>query len=154
MDRLVRLYDLPNFDLIKLKEQGINIRHAMAYEKTKVISWVKKHFWQEWTDECEVSFSNAPISCFIATKDSKIIGFACYEATCKNFFGPIGIDESFRGKGVGKALLISSLNAMKNMGYAYAIIGGGDGVDNFYSKTINAIPIDGSTPGIYKDFLK
>ena len=30
--------------------------------------------------------------CFIATENGKLIGFACYDATAKGFFGPIGID--------------------------------------------------------------
>jgi GNAT superfamily N-acetyltransferase len=151
----VRLYDLPKIDtqLNRLKKEGINIRRAMAYEKSKVIKWVYKHFGIEWSDECSVSFSNHPISCFIATKDGKIVGFACYESTCKNFFGPIGIDNSLRGFGIGKVLLLSALNAMLEMGYAYAIIGGGDGVEGFY-ESVGAIEIEGSELGIYRDFLK
>ena len=53
----------------------------------------------------------------------EIVGFACYDATCMNFFGPTGVKESERGKGVGKALLLAALHAMKEQGYAYAIIG-------------------------------
>ena len=153
MDRIVRLYDLPSFDKENLQKQNINIRLAKAYEKKKVLDWIKKHFSQEWADEADVAFANHPISCFIATKERAIVGFACFEATCKNFFGPIGIDKKFRGKGVGKALLLASLHEMKHLGYAYAIIGGGDGVEGFY-KSINAQEIEGSTPGIYRDFLK
>jgi len=155
MDRIVRLYDLLKIDtqLDRLKKAGINIRRAMAYEKSIVTDWVYKNFSREWRDECSVAFSNSPISCFIATKESKIIGFACYESTCKNFFGPIGIDTSMREFGIGKVLLLSSLYAMLEMGYAYAIIGGGDGVERFY-ESIGAIEIEGSEIGIYRDFLK
>jgi len=156
MDRLVRLYDLEPLEdsLNRLKKSQINIRLAMAYEKSKVVDWVEKNFSKEWANECEKAFANMPISCYIATKSGKIVGFAAFESTCKNFFGPIGIDKSLRGKGIGKALLLSSLYAMKSMGYAYAIIGGGDGVEEFYSKSVDAMPIEGSTPGIYRDFLK
>jgi len=140
--------------LEKTTKNKINIRLAKAYEKSKVLKWIEKHFWQEWVDECDVAFCNNPITCFIATKNGIIIGFACFEATSKNFFGPIGIDKEYRGKGVGKALLLSSLHQMRHLGYAYAIIGGGDGVEDFYSKSVGAIPIEGSTPGIYVDFLK
>jgi hypothetical protein len=38
------------------------------------------------------------------------------------------------------------------MGYAYAIIGGAGPVD-FYQKTVGAIEIEGSVPGIYRDRL-
>ena len=154
MDRIVRLYDLPKIDtqLNRLKKEGINIRRAMAYEKSIVTDWVYKHFSKEWSDECSVSFSNHPISCFIATKEGEILGFACYESTCKNFFGPIGIDTSMRESGIGKALLLSSLYAMREMRYAYAIIGGGDRVEGFY-ESVGARKIEGSEIGIYRDFL-
>jgi hypothetical protein len=47
MDRIVRLYDLPSFDKENLQKQNITIRLAKAYEKTKVLDWIKKHFSQE-----------------------------------------------------------------------------------------------------------
>ena len=154
MDRVVRLYDLPSIDkeLETLKKSNINIRRAMAYEKSVVTKWVRDNFSIEWSDECSVSFFNHPISCFIATENGKIIGFACYESTCKNFFGPIGVDNSKRGLKIGKVLLVKALQAMSDMGYAYAIIGGGDGVEWFY-KSVDAIEIEGSQNGIYRDFL-
>jgi predicted N-acetyltransferase YhbS len=77
-----------------------------------------------------------------------MIGFAAYDATCRNFFGPTAVDEKWQGKGIGKALLLAALHAMKNDGYAYAIIGGAGPVD-FYKKALGAIEIEGSTPGIY-----
>jgi len=58
--------------------------------------------------------------------------------------------EDEQGKGIGKALLLASLHALRNEGYAYAIIGG-VGPESFYQKTVGAVLIDGSTPGIYKD---
>jgi len=38
-------------------------------------------------------------------------------------------------------------------GYAYAIIGGVGPVE-YYKKIVHAIPIRGSTPGIYRGMLK
>ena len=82
-----------------------------------------------------------------------MIGFACHEATCKCFFGPTGVDESFRGMGIGTHLLFACLQDMKNAGYAYAIIGGAGPVE-FYEKAVGAIVIEGSVPGVYKDMLR
>jgi predicted N-acetyltransferase YhbS len=39
-------------------------------------------------------------------------------------FGPTGVLESARGKGIGTALLIAALRGLKEMGYAYGVIGG------------------------------
>lgn len=100
-----------------------------------------------------MSFSNHPVSCYVAVENKRLVGFACYDATCKNFFGPMGVNESMRGKGIGKALLLQCLHEMASQGYAYAIIGGAGPVD-FYVRTVQAVEIAGSTPGIYRGLLE
>ena len=154
-DMLVKLYDLPELaPLVKsLANRGIVIRRAMAYEKCDIIGWVQAAFGNGWASECDVAFSNHPISCFIATRTQEIIGFACYDSTCKNFFGPTGVTEKMQGCGIGRALLLSCLHAIAASGYAYAIIGGA-GSTEFYTKTVGAVSIHGSDPGIYIDSLK
>ncbi len=153
-DMLVKLYDLPEVETLikKLEDQGIVIRTAMPYEKHDVIKWAGETFGAGWASECDVAFSNQPISCFIATQTGRIIGFACYDSTCKDFFGPIGVTEKKQGLGVGKALFVSCLHTMAAKGYAYAIIGRAAPTD-FYAKTAGATTIKGSSPGIYRDQL-
>ena len=153
-DMLVKLYDLPEKESLikKLGKQGIVIRIAMPYEKHDVVEWVKNMFGAGWASECNVAFSNHPVSCFIATKSGKIIGFACHDSTCKNFFGPTGVTKIKRGLGIGKALFLECLHKMAADGYAYAIIGG-VGPADFYAKAAGATMIDGSSPGIYRDLL-
>lgn len=154
-DMLVKLYDLPEVaSLVKgLADKGIIIRRAMPYEKHLVAYWVRSSFDDGWASECEVAFSSHPVSCYVATQTSDIIGFACHDSTCKNFFGPTGVIATRRGLGIGKALLLSCLHSMAAHGYAYAIIGG-VGPAAFYTAAVGAIPIDGSSPGIYRDLLK
>ncbi len=154
-DLLVKLYELPEVTpLIRsLAEKGIIIRPAMAYEKYPVVDWVRRSFGEGWAGECAVAFSNHPVSCFIATEAGNIIGFACHDSTCRNFFGPTGVADEKRGLGIGKALLLTCFHAMAAHGYAYAIIGSA-GPTEFYVRTVGAIPIPGSTPGIYRDPLK
>ncbi|MEM1392880.1 MAG: GNAT family N-acetyltransferase [Cyanobacteria bacterium P01_D01_bin.116] len=156
-DMLVKLYTLPSAEaeIIAQDKQNRAIRRAIAPEKTMILAWVEEQFNTRWMSECDVSFKNAPPSCWIAVEDQQIIGFACYECTCKNFFGPIGISEAARGKKVGKALLLACLNDMKVQGYGYAIIGGAsEGVADFYRKTVGATVIEDSSPGIYKGMLR
>jgi hypothetical protein len=38
-------------------------------------------------------------------------------------------------------------------GYAYAIVGGADGAEGFYTRCVPVMPIPESTPGIYVDWL-
>jgi len=154
-DMLVKLYELPeSLPLFEqLKSAGITIRKAMSYEKKDVVEWVQQVFGHEWASECDIAFSNQPISCFIATENGNILGFACYDCTARDYFGPTGVLENQRGRGVGKALLFACLYAMKAIGYAYAIIGGVGPVE-FYQKSVNAVLIEGSKPGVYSDRLK
>ncbi|MNU04425.1 hypothetical protein D3C72_2488280 [compost metagenome] len=50
-------------------------------------------------------------------------------------------------------MLLASLLDLKTMGYAYAIIGD-VGPSEFYEKTVDAMPIPNSAPGIYAGMLK
>jgi len=151
-DMLVKLYNLPYIvpNLDRLKEAGVEIKRAMAGDKYVVVSYVKNTFSEIWASECDVSFSNKPLSCFVAVKHKEIIGFACYNATCLDYFGPTGVTDSFRGLGIGKALLLKCLISMWEEGYGYAIIGWVDDALEFYKKTVGAIVIEDSFPGVYK----
>jgi len=154
-DMLVRLYDLPDPSpgLAALRERGIDVRRAIAPEKHVVASWVREHFSEAWASECEVSFARLPISCLVAQRGQDIVGFACYDATAKAFFGPTGVLERERKQGIGTALLLVTLGAMAGEGYAYGIIGG-VGPAEFYATAVGAVPIAGSTPGIYAGLLR
>jgi hypothetical protein len=149
-DMLVKLYGLPDLheQLKKIEGQGSLIRRPNLWEKVILIDWVRAHFSQAWGFECETAFAARPPSCFIALQNDSLIGFACYDGARKNFFGPTGVAENARGKGVGLALLLSCLHAMRDNGYAYAIIAG-VGPAEYYSKTVGATLIEGSSPGIY-----
>ena len=153
-DLLVKLYELPELErrLQSLQAQGTWVRTAMAYEKPQVIAWVRKTFGEGWAGECDVAFGNRPVSCLIATANGAIVGFACYDATCRDYFGPVGVAAQARQRGIGNALLLACLHAMRTLGYAYAIVGGTDNVE-FYRKAVGAMLIEGSSPGIYRDRL-
>lgn len=152
---LVRLYDRPEsaVRVAALRASGIEVRRALAPERHVVVGWVREQFGESWASECKVSFGRLPISCFRAQRGQDVLGFACYDATAKAFFGPTGVLERERGQGIGTALLLVTLDAMAAEGYAYAIIGG-VGPADFYAKATGAVPIAGSTPGIYAHFLR
>lgn len=154
-DMLVKLYQLPPLEptLEAQTTQGITVRRALAPEKHHVLAWVRQHFSEFWVSECDVAINNKPISCFIATLNDKLIGFGCYDSTCKGFFGPTGVSEEARGKGTGKALLIACLHDMRAQGYGYAVIGGVGPID-FYAKAVGATVIPDSTPSVYAGLLR
>jgi GNAT superfamily N-acetyltransferase len=108
----------------------------MAAERLRVATFAREHGSEGWAAECEAAFARMPLACFVATeRNDTLAGFACYEATCRNFFGPELVHPDARRRGVGKALVLAALHAMRAEGYAYAIIAG-------------------STPGIYRPPLR
>jgi GNAT superfamily N-acetyltransferase len=151
-DMLVKLYDLPEtvpgVDL--LEAEGILIKRPLPHNKHLVIDYIRETFGRGWASECEACFANQPVSCFIALKGREVVGFASYEATAPDFFGPTGVSEAYRGHGIGRVLLLKCLLAMRELGYGYAIIGGVDDAKEFYRKSVNATVIEGSYPGVYQ----
>ncbi|WP_319525091.1 GNAT family N-acetyltransferase [uncultured Desulfosarcina sp.] len=154
-DLLVKLYDLPDHEELTatLARLDTTVRRAMASEMKQVVGWIQQVFGDGWAAECEVSFGRQPIACMVAVSAGRVAGFACHDSTCRNFFGPIGVDPTCRRKGVGTALLLATLQSMAQAGYAYAIIGG-VGPMAFFEKSVGAFPIPGSTPGIYHSAIK
>jgi ribosomal protein S18 acetylase RimI-like enzyme len=150
-DLLVKLYDLkpPKRAL----PTGITVRRAFAAEKRLIADWVAKRFGERWASECEISFARQPIACFVAASDFEVLGFASYDATARGFFGPTGVAEEARHKGIGRALLVAGLEDMARHGYAYGIIGSTTSFE-FYRNEVGAIEIPDSTPGFYQDMLK
>ena len=152
-DMLVKLYDLPeDAQTACPRDESVQIRRAMAPDKFRVVEWVKERSGLSAAGECDVCFARPAVSCFIATRGKKILGYACYDATAPDFFGPTRVLDEEQGGGIGRALLLRSLAAMRAEGYAYAVIGG-VGPQEFYKKCVGAMLIPDSVPGIYRDFL-
>ena len=146
---LVKLYELPPAapGAASLRAEGIVCRRAESFERSTTLAFVKAHF-PHWGDELLGSYAHLPPTVFVAMRGAELLGFACYNATRPNYFGPTGVLETERGKGIGRVLLLQSLEALAADGYAYAIIGG-VGPADFYAKAVGATIIEGSDPGIY-----
>lgn len=149
-DLLVNLLKLPGLDS---DDESYVIRRAQPFELSPVREFIQRNFGAPWADEVSIGFARKPISVFVATIDRHLVGFSAYECTRRGFFGPTGVLNNARGRGIGKALLLASLNGLRDMGYVYAIIGG-VGPVRFYQKAVGAIVIPDSEPGIYSDLLK
>src|SRR5689334_8858266 len=149
-DLLVNLLKMP---AAENAPRDFLVRRAQPFEISVVRRFVGENFSANWADEISVGFARQPVSVFVATKERELIGFAAYECTRRGFFGPMGVVDDAKNSGVGKALLLAALAALREMGYVYAIVGAAGPV-RFYQKTVGAIIIPDSEPGIYTDLLK
>lgn len=153
-DMLVNLMKLPDVsDIIhSLAGEEIQIIRALPPDKALLVDWVKTHWNSSAASECECSFAYNPPRTYVAVHENKIIGFASFDSTAPNFFGPTKVDEKYRGKDIGKVLLVKCLEAMREEGFGYAIIGG-VGPIRFYEKSVGAMLIPDSAPGIYHRYI-
>ena len=153
-DLLVNLLKLPSLErvLVEMNNANTIVRRAQPFEITQTLEFVEREFSIAWADEISVGFANKPVTVYIAIVDKEIVGFASYECSRRSFFGPTGVVEGMRGRGIGKALLLASLWGLREMGYVYGIIGGVGPIE-FYEKTVGAIVIPDSDPGIYVDLI-
>jgi len=154
-DLLVNLLKLPPLAgaVKKLAARGVDIQRGNPYEQTAIRQFVEKNFSAAWADEISVAYARQPVTLFVATKGQKILGFAAYECTRRGFLGPMGVAKSAREKGIGTALVLAAMWGLFEMGYVYGIIGGVGPVE-FYRKTVGAVEIEGSEPGIYTNILR
>ncbi len=153
-DMLVRLYDLPAAPPLGLRQgaDGLRVMRPLVQDARHVLAFVTTHFGAAapgWVDECRATLQRQPPSCFVAERGGVLLGFACYDATARGMFGPTGVAETERGRGIGRALLLACLHAMAADGYAYGVIGWVHEQD-FYRKAVGAVPIAGSEPGLYR----
>ncbi|SHF18893.1 hypothetical protein SAMN02745157_1855 [Kaistia soli DSM 19436] len=153
-DMLVKLYDLKRDAALdaRMAQEGVVIRRILPPELRALADWIGPRFGQGWVSEATVATCRQPPSCLIAVKDEAIAGFACYDATARGLFGPTGVDDALRGRGIGHALLLATLLDMHAVGYPYGVIGGA-GPTGFYARSVGAIAIPSSEPGIYKGML-
>ena len=165
-DMLVKLYALPDHTplLATLAQQQIFIRPAQTGERHQITEWVATHFNDSWAAGCDWSILRNPISCYIAVErlpappngrtpyervpPEQLIGFVCYDPAGKGIFGPLGVHPHNQKQGIGRALSLVALDAMKWEGYVYAIIGWAAD-PTYYAKAVGATLIPDSEPGTF-----
>jgi len=150
-DMIVNLTKLPDMK----ENRRLKIKRAFVGDKAAILAFVEANFQKSWVYEVEHALMAEVSKCFIATENGEIIGFVCYDSSAKGFFGPIGVLEERRKENIGQALLIRTLNAMKEYGYGYAIIGWVSEAEQFYKKTVGAEYIKGGSPenSIYSNLV-
>lgn len=96
-----------------LETEGVAIRSASAIDIIPTLAFAEAHFphWESYVRDTFRAVMNAhPSTIYVAYRGDDVIGFAL---TNGERFGPFGVDESCRGKGVGAVLLSRALCAMR-----------------------------------------
>jgi GNAT superfamily N-acetyltransferase len=116
-----------------------NVRRATHAERERVLDFIAEHFGAIWRFEAARAFDADEPTLMIAEHDHALIGFAAHEANNRGLgtFGPTGVAKTFRGRGIGRKLLLASLAGLRTLGYAQAIIPWTDAIE-FYSRACNA----------------
>ncbi|MFU8793631.1 MAG: GNAT family N-acetyltransferase [Acholeplasmataceae bacterium] len=141
-DLLVDLYQL----VFKDHNTDLNIKRALSPDSDAILAFIKTYFSEGWVSEAKASLYKTHPTCFIAVDQKKVVGFACYDATAKGFFGPMGVHSDYRKKGIGRVLVLKCMEAMRHDGYGYAIIGSVEAHNfHFYQEACQATPIENST---------
>jgi len=165
-DVLIKLYALPDVSVqdARLTDAGVVVRRALPAERQVILDWVHATFGPRWASEAAVALAAQPTRCWVAVQlgeapdaptspytlpTETLLGFACFDAVRKGLFGPLGVREASRGRGLGTVLLVRTLGDMGGQGYAYAVAGWVGSVD-FYEKTVGAAVIPGSEPGLFR----
>jgi len=116
------------------------IRPAHA-DATRVLEFVEHEFGRIWRFEAAKAFDSELPAAFVAEDEGQITGFAVHDVNNRGlgFFGPTGVMESMRGRGIGGSLLLASLEDLRRMGYGKAVIPWTDALE-FYRKCCGALP--------------
>lgn len=106
----------------RLEAEDVTIRPAVADDVTELIAFAVEHFphWESYVRGAlqSVVSANGEATLHIALDGGTVIGFAM---TNGERFGPFGVNDEYRGRGIGAVLLSRALCAMRaaNVHLAY-----------------------------------
>ncbi len=117
------------------------IRRPDANESPPILTFIEREFGRIWRFEAAKAFDADVPKIFVAEEQHEITGFAVHDVNNRGlgFFGPTGVMQSMRGRGIGCQLLLASLADMRRLGFARVVIPWTDALE-FYRKCCGAEP--------------
>jgi len=123
MDRLLSDFVLPADvrDLeAALNAQDVHVEPVTPAYYTRLLAFTDQEFYADWTRSLREALARGlPASrLYICREEETILGFAMFGGYDESLerFGPFGVAESQRGRGLGKLLLYRVLEEMKRQG--------------------------------------
>ena len=112
--------------VVRLEEDlvggGTTIRLAEPGEKDRIRDFVREKSGFSWSFEAARAIGPKGSGVWIAEDGGDITAFSVFGALEHHWFGPIGVSEDRRKKGLGSVLLFKTLQSMKDLGIPRAII--------------------------------
>ncbi|WP_052504379.1 GNAT family N-acetyltransferase [Rossellomorea aquimaris] len=122
-------------------DPAVQISPVQAEDENELLMWVEGHFGKPWSKTLLQAFQSSGDSIPIikAKEKGELIGFAAFDVykNKKGIYGPMGVLQATRHKGVGKGLLYHALQGMQEKGYMYAVLKEAGPIE-FYEKMCNA----------------
>ena len=117
---------------------AVEIRRATPADETRLRALLDTE-WPSWAAEAGAALANSPPTLFIAKREGRVVGFAAWDANNRGtgWFGPRGVAPDERGRGIGRALLLSCLDDMRRQGHDAAVIAWADN-EAFYARCAGA----------------
>lgn len=118
-----------------------DIPRASHDDRERALAFVEKHFGRIWAFEAAKAFETEIPQMYLTEEEGRVTGFAVHDVNNRGlgFFGPTGVSEEMRGRGLGCKLLLASLADLRRLGYARAVIPWTDALA-FYRKCCGAEP--------------
>jgi GNAT superfamily N-acetyltransferase len=122
---LVRLHRLPPGEAAAARalDAGVVLRRAESRDAVVYEQLVDNEFAASWHGAMDAALTKPDPTALVAIAADNLIGFALWDLAYRGYFGPTGVAAVWRGRGVGAALLLRTLEIMRDDGYAYAVIG-------------------------------
>jgi GNAT superfamily N-acetyltransferase len=125
--------------ILDADKEGYAVSRATGADRAAVRTFIETHWTAGWRDAVSLGFAHDPIGVFVAERGGEIAGFAAYEVDqCLGTFGPTGVTEAHRGRGLGRRLLWACLTDLQALGRAECRIGWVGPVE-FYEKACGAV---------------
>jgi mycothiol synthase len=122
----------------RLEEDGFVVRRLTLADREHFAKWLGTTWNASWRYEGLLSYTNEPISTFVATRNEQIVAFATYGITPYIYgFGPTGTDPSLQGRGIGRVLFYRCMQDLHSLGNEWSEVQW-TGPISFYARIADA----------------
>lgn len=120
-----------------LERSGVTVRPLRREDREALEAWLRRTWGPHWAFEGMLAMDRPEPAGFVATRDEDVVGFAVFDSTRPGWFGPMGVEPSLQGGGVGLELCVRAMEEMARRGYAQAQIAWA-GPRCFYARKLGA----------------